>query len=87
MGEHRVTDMALTRDGSRLVFVCYGQSMRSLRVHELESGAESSTRLDEGAFSVCMSRDSRHALVALYGQQLEVRDGGDEWRCMGSNWR
>lgn len=83
LGDYRVQDMAVTPDGKRVVLACYysGQQGRTIRVHELATGEETSCRLEEAAFSACVSRDGRHALLALSNQQLEVR-AVRAWTCV-----
>jgi len=79
LGDFRVQDFAVTPAG-QLVLAAYGNNnARSLRVHDLTTGRESSSLLEDAAFSVCVSRDGASCLLALANQRLQlwgIEEGG-----------
>jgi len=69
----RVTDIAISKDGTRLVTICYE---KKIRIFNVESGEEiSSIQETDFITSLCLSNDSRYALLNLRAiQEIHLWD-------------
>jgi WD40 repeat protein len=69
----RVTDLAVSKDGTRLVTICYE---KKIRIFNVETGEEiSSIQETDFITSLCLSKDSRYALLNLRAiQEIHLWD-------------
>jgi len=69
----RVTDVAISKDGTRLVTICYE---KKIRIFNVETGDEiSSIQETDFITSLCLSNDSRYALLNLRAiQEIHLWD-------------
>ncbi|KAJ3337991.1 hypothetical protein HDU93_000254 [Gonapodya sp. JEL0774] len=68
----RVTDLAVTADGKSLVVVCHE---KKIRIYDMESKMETQViHEDDYITSLCLSPDSRHALVNLSSKEIHLWD-------------
>jgi len=69
----RVTDIAISKDGTRLVTICYE---KKIRIFNVETGEEiSSIQETDFITSLCLSNDSRYALLNLRSiQEIHLWD-------------
>ena len=67
----RVTDLAITHDGQKMVAVCHE---KKIRVYDLEKKTEVCLQEDNSITSLSLSSDSRYALINLSAQEVRVWD-------------
>lgn len=67
----RVTDIAVSRDGHKMVAVC---SEKKIRIYDLENKNEESVQEDNNITSLSLSNDSQFALVSVAQQEIHLWD-------------
>jgi WD40 repeat protein len=67
----RVTDLAISHDGQKMIAVCHE---KKIRIYDVEQHSETCIQEDNSITSLCLSSDSRYALINVSAQEIHLWD-------------